>query len=256
MLTKSLYLICLIGLVFGYSTCREEKTAEDAASADTFIESARLYFESYVDVPGASFNTANPLVAPQRVAAWDEAYFYELFDGVSAVAVPVRFTGNNTLHSNITSRPIALSKITRLLMYQDNHKTWHAEVVTLLPQPGYSAADGAAFSGVVLVHDWYGNKLKQLQYTPDGKQTLLTSRASATHLHSDGGALHGLSICLMVYGDNQPTGRPDNGTMHARTTCETLNANGDSQGKYSGVSGGVRAFALANGSNIRRPRRP
>jgi len=249
MLMKSLYLICLIGLVFGYSGCREERTAENAALADAFVERARLYFESYVDVPGESLNEANPLAALQRVAAWGEAYLYELFDGIRAIAVPVRFIGNNVMHSNITGRKIALSKITRLLMYQDNDKTWHAEVVTLLPQPGYSAADGAAFSGVVLVHDWYGNKLKQLKYTPDGKQTLLTSRASVAHTHSDHSVLHGLSVCLTVYGDDQPAQHPGGDTMQARTTCETLNVNGDSQGRLCGVR---QQSALANGLNIRR----
>ncbi len=154
------------------------------------------------------------------MAAWNEAYLYELFAGIRAVAVPVRFAGNNIVHSNITGRNIALSKITRLLMYQDNLNAWHAEVVTLLPQPGYSAADGAAFSGVVLVHDWYGHKLKQLQYTPDGKQTLLTSRPPVAHAHSGHSALPRLSICLTVYGDDQRNRAPRRwhyaGTHHMR----------------------------------------
>lgn len=230
-------------LTLCFSACHDYSASEEALIPQTLISKARSHFERDVNTANASINSKNPRAQLRRKVAWNDAYLYDLFDGITAVAVPIQYADSVRLRSNITNRRISLNEFSRLLVYQDKSGNWHDEVVTLMPLPGSSGKKRTPFAGLALVEDWYGNPLKQFQYPGDGSQLSLAREAEVKAVDNGRTQLFALTVCTTVSGWNYSADDPK-GHYWSTTTCETyyFSSGGGSAdpggGNYGGSGGG------------------
>lgn len=176
---RPIYLLTLaLGLSACLVSCKKDDTELPKAETN-LVDASRDYFEKEI-LANSAYGQVNSRVAStddqrknprkylERSPAWERARTVELSTG-TAVMLPVHFKKPFIIKSNFSGNQVfALEDLTKLLIYRDSKKNFHAEMVTYLPDSNYSARSGRPFSGIVLVEDWAGNFLKEYRYNGKG----------------------------------------------------------------------------------------
>ena len=148
--------------------CNKHDANDTQSSPSAVIASARHYFESSVlPVPASAATVSqNPRAALPKTPIWGMAYTTKTDLG-EMVVVPVAVKSNIYLKINNGNQSFSAGLFTSLVVYKDGSGSYHAQLVTKIPDGSYVSdlSAGKKFSGVVLVEDWQGNFIKGYHYS-------------------------------------------------------------------------------------------
>lgn len=248
-MTKLCTTILLSILLF---SCK--KNVSELSDSEDFLKRAKNYFESEVlpnlsvEKPSQS-NHANPFQSKKSVL-WNNASIIDFY-GVKAVLAPVHYEDPFTLAINLNRNELFdVNDITRLLIYPDEHGSFHAEQIVIAPDTNYK--EGKQFTGQCFYHDWYGRPLRGTQYKLSGPPQDFTVDQVAS--------ARATLICLQYYGYNySSTGEAYywsySGGCYYIPDEPTNKWNGPGGGSSYTPGGGpnispIRTFRILNGDNV------
>lgn len=162
-------IMVLVGgaLVFVVACHKQDANTGQHSPAD-LIANARHFFESTVLPVQASAGTLsqNPRAALPKTPIWGMAYTTKTAIG-DMVVVPVAIKSNFYLKTNHGNQSFSAGLFTSLVVYKDSQGSYHAELVTKIPDDSYVAdlSAGKQFSGVARIEDWQGNFIKGYHYS-------------------------------------------------------------------------------------------
>jgi hypothetical protein len=203
-------------------------------SSSSLLQDARTFF------------TSNPLAPPQNYRAgipktvlWDQARVVSLSIG-DGVFVPVRYQAGLFVKSTFgCDRLVSLNYLTQLLLYRDSHHTFHAVLVTTLPDSNYLSNPLGIFTGFRFVEDWNGNPVAKYLYKPDG--TIL--KLGVSHIQTDAT----ITVCNVITGYNYAPSTNDTEEWTETAGCTEMYFPDDigegepGGGDYGGGGGGSGA---------------
>jgi hypothetical protein len=144
----------------------------------------------------------------------------------------------------------SLDNTAKLLLYRDAAMTWHAEMVTLLPDTAWLNNCHAVFSGVVLVEDWWDNPMDRLLYGKDGSVRRYTAAAQSKAPNSAISVDRVVELssimaeCYSMTGYNYSADDPDGGVAWSEDLGCDYSADG-----YAGINYSSLAPGDINGVN-------
>jgi hypothetical protein len=171
-----LFLIC--AFYFGCKKNQDAIVPQNLSGAQQeLITNARKYFENNVGnstntesktLDGLSGNNQgyiNPVKSLIKNAVWSKASILKISIG-NIVVVPIQFNDSLYARPSYTdsSTRLSINNLSKLIIYTDSSKQFHAEVVSSFPDKDYINNPKQNFSGVAFVQDWQGNFLKGYQY--------------------------------------------------------------------------------------------
>src|SRR6266700_1754919 len=148
--------------------CNKQGSNVAQTSSTTLIADARHFFESSVLSLRASPATQNqdPLAAFPKTPIWTSAYVTKTSMG-DMVVVPVSIKSNLYVKKNNGNQSFSAGLFTSLVVYKDNSGSYHAELVTKMPDDSYvmDISTNKKFTGIARIEDWQGNFIKGFHYT-------------------------------------------------------------------------------------------
>lgn len=209
---RSIYSTALLcGLVvLLFITCKKESSSTGLPTAPALVGEAKAYFTGQVENTGV-VNSRNYRAGIGKTVLWDQAEVADLSFG-KAVIVPVKYAAPLFVKRSLDGRSrISLDGQTRLFVYQDGKKGWHADLVTSFPDSAYWTHPAAGFSGLRFVEDWQGNPLTKYRYGPG--QAVKKYTPSEGDGNSEGNSHAGIApaACEEIYGYNYAVGDEGNG---------------------------------------------
>ena len=148
--------------------CNKQGANAAQTSSTTLIADARHFFESSVlPVPASTVTLSqNPLAAVPKTPIWGLAYTTKTALG-NMVVVPVSMKSHFYFKTNNGNQTFSAGLFTSLVVYKDNAGSYHAVLVTKIPDDSYVAdlSAGKKFNGIARIEDWQGNFIKSYHYT-------------------------------------------------------------------------------------------
>jgi len=235
---KRIYLILLTLSGFMVSSCLKNAPIISATQQTPFINAARQYFSDSILTSGGQPTEYKSKVG--RTILWDQAQYLTL-SKVEAILVPIQyhdplfikatFAGNNLFH---------LNDLTKLLIYKHPGESFHAEVLTAIPDSEYLRLPATTFRGYLLAEDWQGNLLNQYLYTQKDVRKYVPPTVQANYI---------VSYCNVIYGYNYGVNAPGDGYNWTQTSaCYTMYVPERDNDVHGGLSGGVGSL-LGTGGN-------
>jgi CRISPR/Cas system CMR-associated protein Cmr5 small subunit len=157
----------------------QNQTSTDLA----LIEKAKNFFDANLEnsknpvESNPATNDFDPVKNILKTPVWNKAYTQKLSFG-SAVIVPIAFPSDWHLNSTSMgkSAKIPLNNLYKLIIYQDQGKTYHANVLAFFPDSNFLNQPLGSFSGEIILESWDGNRISHFSYpktsllTDNGKQ--------------------------------------------------------------------------------------
>jgi hypothetical protein len=255
----SFFVLCIL---FFFTACKKQGTST-AATEELSIASAQHFFSGMLKPPA----TTDAVVASQRNARkqisktpqWNKAYTVK-HGSASVVMVPVGYASPLYLSGNFSGAKVFLAdNITRLCVYLDKQKIYHANLVTYFPDSNYVV--GKVFSGIVFVEDWSGNAITRYKI---GKNNAVSrwdgnlspqpsTSAKGTDAVREPDLVSVTATCTIIYGYNYSADDPDNGyayTEDGGCTYSIISDDDDGIGGYGGGGGLASAGTSGGGSSF------
>jgi hypothetical protein len=247
----SIFFLCIF-LFFG--SCKKQET-QITSTEDLTITKAKDFFSSMistgvsVDAVAAAQRNARKQIT--KTPLWNKAYTVKL-NGVPVVMVPVRYASPLYLTGNFSGAKAWLADdITRLCIYTDRQKNYHANLITYFPDSSYAV--GGAFTGIIFVDDWSGNAITKYRI---GKNNSVaewdgnySAPASSSSISPDAvqnpDLVEVISNCYTIYGYNYSVDDPDNGYAYVEDAGCTYSIISDDE--VGGVAPGGSGLAGAAG---------
>jgi hypothetical protein len=243
-----------------FHSCKKQETA-NAITEDLTITKAKDFFSASV-LSSAAADAVTPAQrnARKQIAKtpqWDKAYTIKSGE-YPVVMVPVGYASPLWLSGNFSGAKAWLADdISRLIVYTDKQKNYHANLVTYFPDSDY--VQGRAFTGIIFVDDWSGNAITKYKIGKnnavsrwDGilspQTSVLAIGTDAVHDHDP---LYMVSICTTIYGYNYSADDPDNGYAYTEDGGCTYISISDNEGGggYPGGSGLASAGSGGGGKS-------
>jgi len=244
---KRLFTFLLL-LVLGTSlfiACRKDQNnANPKPSTEEIIESARTYFENTLQ--HSMYQSTGILrVDAAKTVNWQTAKVLSL-SGQPAVVVPVIYQENLFIKSNISGENVfSLNDIAHLVIYKDQNKSYHIELVTAFPDSTALKNNAQKFTGIIFIENWEGQRFHQYKFNTDG--AILTynnqyaMRGKASEISSSQSPIQTdmvVTTCYMIYGYNYSSGDPHGGYAWSESGGCTYMYIPDNLGGGSGGAGG------------------
>jgi hypothetical protein len=165
-------LLSAITLVIGstllfVAACNKKDVHSGENASTSLIANARQYFESSVLPRTMTPATANqdPRAASPKTPIWGMAYTTNTALG-DMVVVPLSIKSNFKVKTNGGNQSFSAGLFSNLVVYKDNSGSYHAELVTKIPDDSYvsNLSANKKFSGVALIEDWQGNFINGYHY--------------------------------------------------------------------------------------------
>lgn len=213
-------LLCgLVVLLF--VTCKKDVSSTDLSDVPALVGEARAYFTDSVAGKGV-VNPANYRAGVGKVVLWDRAEVVDLSFG-KAVIVPVSYSGRLVVQSSFDGgRRMNLDGLTRLFVYQDGKRVWHADLVTAFPDSLSWSGPGRGFSGYRYVEDWNGHGVARYWY---GRGAPVRKYSPGLGGGTGSGSSIGIAACEIIYGYNYAVGNETGGEAWEEEEGDCAEAN-------------------------------
>lgn len=256
-------ILLLLILASPFQACKKSFTSNlSKTDKDSFMDSAKLYFIEHVQNTKPFIkdgNLKNLRTQTLKYPLWEHAYKADLIS-VTGVVVPLQF--NEELFVQTTqggAHLFSLANVSKLLLYKDEMNTWHAELVTLLPDVAWINDCHSNFSGLIDIEDWWGNPINKLlcgkdgivrtpstynQGTGSGETKKVNQSVKSTSL---------IATCYSITGYNYSEGDPDGGVAWTEDLGCSYSLDGYAGVNYrsiapGGVGGGSGTVQAPNAS--------
>ncbi len=208
---------CILTLVFFNFSCKKN-AYESASIRPTLIANAEQYFnrevlsKTNIEVGLSNVNSLSDKRSPRQEGIknplWNKAYIAHLKYG-AGVVVPVTYNNPLVINSNFAKDEFYnLNTLTKLFIYQDASKSYHAELITAFPDSSYLHRTGEDFKGLLFVDDWWGNPINKFQFK--NKTVLTFSKNQALkadkQVNKKSQRSNDFYVCYEIYGYNYSGG--------------------------------------------------
>jgi hypothetical protein len=154
-------------------SCQKDVLSPAAKLDEDQIREAKLQFE----LAKSTFKeNTSEIIQPS--VNWEEAFVKG-----KGVRVPLEVGGIVEYHVPSTSYKFSYVEVTYLVIYKDKNDSFHFEKVTTLPDEKYfkDHLSKRNFTGLLLINDWYGGKLKRIyKYTSGVKSKIAFTQTNNT----------------------------------------------------------------------------
>jgi hypothetical protein len=141
-------------------TCEKQYPATGNSS---LIRDARQYFSENVINSGPP-NPYNYRAGIAKTVRWEQATIIALSIG-KAVIIPVNYQTQMYVRSSFDGNHyFNLNNLTELLIYRDSMQSYHAQLITTLPDSSFLVNPAGPFFGFRFVEDWQGNTIAKYLY--------------------------------------------------------------------------------------------
>ena len=245
-----LILFSLINLIV---SCKKNSVPIQPQNQNTLISEAKNYFNKTL-LPTTSFNQSSLRTQTAKTPQWDKASLLKFSIG-QAVLVPLNYSKKLYLKSSLTNKLFEVSQLAQLLVYKDSSGTMQGEVITAFPDSNYLIHPSAKFTGILLVEDWSGNRLKQYKYDRYGMAISYPAGFSGSTVAIDKiSPATVIAVCYEIEGYNYSEADPDDVYSWSESAgcdfyaaSDESTANGSpSGGDYGSAAGGGVAAATSD----------
>ena len=208
---------CILMLVLFNFSCK--KIAHESGEvAPSLIANAKSYFNTEmltrknIDSVSLNINSISSKKSPrqqgQKQPLWNYAYIAHFKHG-TGVVVPISYNNPLVINTNFAKDQFYnLNTLTKLFIYQDASKLYHAELITAFPDSNYQHQIGEGFKGFVFVDDWWGNPINKFQY--QNNTTILAFNKNQTpkadRIDRKNQRTNDFYVCYEIYGVNYGAG--------------------------------------------------
>ena len=154
--------LILFSLIILIGSCKKNGLTNQPKDQGTLISEAKNYYNKTL-LPITSFNQSSLRTQTAKAPQWNRASLLKISIG-QTVLVPLNYSKKLYLKSSLTNKLFEVSQLAQLLIYKDSISNLHSEVITAFPDSNYLTHPSAKFTGILLVEDWSGNRLKQYKY--------------------------------------------------------------------------------------------
>jgi hypothetical protein len=257
-MNKNLIPYSLLFLSLPFITCRKQQSGSSPAAGQAFIKAATQYYTDAIagQAPLPGLDSTNLRLFTAKTPQWGNAYVISTSIG-HAVVVPVAYAKNLHIRANISGRKLFdLNELAKLLLYQDNTRHWHAELVTAYPDSDYLKR-GTSFSGLIFVESWTGKRLHQYQYNADGTVLqmagLVNPSSQPSHVQPSS-SITSVTTCIDITGYNYEEDDPDDGVYWEESGgCSTQYVEYDADVSLAPLTatdyGSIGASGVGNGAS-------
>jgi hypothetical protein len=177
------------GMLVFVAACNKHEANATQNASTTIIADARQYFESSVlSVLGSAVAPSqNPQAALPKTPIWGLAYTTKTALG-DMIVVPVAVKSKYYVKKNSGNQSFSTGLFTSLVIYKDSSGSYHAELVTKIPDDSYIAdlSSNKKFTGTARIEDWQGNFIKGYHYT-NGTSDKYYASSSIVHKNGQSG---------------------------------------------------------------------
>ena len=185
-----------------------ETTPSLVANAEQYFN-AEILSKKNIDIGLSNVNSLSDKRSPRqdgiKKPLWNQAYIAHLKYG-TGVVVPVRYSDPLVINSNFAKDEFYnLNTLTKLFIYQDGLKSYHAELITAFPDSNYLHQTNEDFKGLVFVDDWWGNPITKFQYQSDKTILKFNKNQSANadkQINRKNAKTNDFYVCYEIYGVN------------------------------------------------------
>ena len=240
------YLIpfCLIIMI---GSCKKNSLHTKPFNQNTLISKAKNYFNKTLR-PITSLDQSSLRTQTAKIPQWAKASLLKLSIG-QAVLVPLNYSKKLYLKSSLANKLFEVSQLAQLLIYKDSIGNLHGEVITAFPDSNYLTHPSARFTGILLVEDWSGNRLKQYKYDGYGMAMSYPAGLSGNTVAIDKiSPATVIAVCYEIEGYNYTEADPDDVYSWSESAgCDFYAASDESTatGSPSGGDYGAAAGEIA-----------
>jgi hypothetical protein len=231
--------------------CQKTSQSNAVTPEPEFVKAAQSYFEQQWEHAPPAAESPNPRNTGNRIPDWTRARVTRL-SNADAVIVPVHYSKPFYLGTNWGGiRQFMIDDITQLLIYRDSTKSFHAEMITLLPDSSYKDGPPSSFKGMVLVDHWNGQSLARYKYDGQSVRAQYPGRIESNSSQTRQADALVIETCYEIVGYNYPASNPNDGYAWQEDagctysfisevpSMQLLNATGYLAVATNGGSGGV-----------------
>jgi hypothetical protein len=144
--------------------CQKTNPSRTDLADPALVRAAKSYFErQWEHAPPAAANP-NPRNSSSRTPDWSNARIARL-PHTEAVVVPVHYAKPIYLGTSFGGiRQYPIDDLTDLIIYKDSTHSFHAEMLTALPDSNFKGGSNTPFAGMLLVDQWDGHPLIRYKY--------------------------------------------------------------------------------------------
>ena len=164
------YTLLLLFVLVSINSCKKDNQLLQQEAPQSLIAESKSYFENNVlhstdQALNSSTATKSKRQLVGKAPLWDEAFTKKTSLG-EAVITPLRYQKRLAVKNKKEGSSL-LNAQSYLMIYTDKNKQYHNEVVTWIPDADYLKHQNdrsTTFTGIVLIEDWQGNKIKSYLY--------------------------------------------------------------------------------------------
>ena len=210
---------CLLVLTLLNLSCKKNGY-ESTSIMPSLISNAEAYFNAEIlskknsDTGLLNINSISGKRSPRqqdpKKPLWNYAYIAHFKRG-TGVVVPVTYSNPFVINTNFAKDEFYnLNTLTKLFIYQDASKSYHAELITAFPDSNYKHQTGEDFKGLIFVDDWWGNPINKFQY--QNNKIVLTFNKNQTpnankQIDQKNQKTNDFYVCYEIYGINYSAGQ-------------------------------------------------